>query len=126
MILGENFNRDGADQGWSPWDGVEKVDRELQRLWDSEIKDYFKAEGEFLRTYGVQAGYESSYIRRVLYDHEKLAELVREGGEENARLFSEVLKRLFRFKEEYLERHLDRMTGSGGTAPGSPSGGSWN
>jgi len=96
--------------------------REVKRLWNSEIRDYFKAEGEFLRVYGIQAGYESVYIRRVLLDHERFEKLVEEGGEDNIFLFSQLLTEHFRYKDEYLARHLERITriGPEDNAPQGP------
>jgi len=105
----DDLNEEGADPGRSAPQG-EKLGHELKRLWASEIRDYFKAEGEFLRVYGIQAGYESVYIRRVLLDHDRFEKLVEEGGEDNVLLFSRLLAEHFRYKDEYLARHLERIT----------------
>jgi len=91
------------------WSGEEDLDRELRRIWDSEVRDYLRAEGAFLRNHGAQAGYEEAYIRRVLYEHRRLEELVEEGGEGKAVAFSQLLGRLFRYKEHYLRRHMERI-----------------
>jgi hypothetical protein len=110
MMSIDDLNEEGPDPGWgAPREG-EGLGRELKRLWASEIRDYFKAEGEFLRVYGIQAGYESVYIRRVLLDHERFEKLVEAGGENNVLLFSRLLAEHFRYKDEYLARHLERIT----------------
>jgi len=101
------------NESWDPNSNEnERVGAELMRLWESEVRDYFKAEGEFLKRHGREMGYGEDYIAQILEDHRRIESLVREGGRENVRLFSKMLIGHFRFKEEFNIRHLERVMDS--------------
>lgn len=102
-------NHYGNKHEWQGAEGPDKVEAELGRLWDAEIKNYFRAEGEFLREHGRRVGYGEDYITQVLSDHRRLEDLVRLGGAENIRRFSILLAGHFRYKEEYLAKHMDHI-----------------
>lgn len=109
-MMTENHYENRNENEWHDSSHSEKLDRELKRLWESEIRAYFAAERDFLLKYGRQTGYDDSYIFKVFADHRILEELVQEGGEENTKLFSQRLAGHFRFKEEYAAKHLEKMT----------------
>jgi hypothetical protein len=94
---------------------------EIWRYWVGDLKPHFTAEAEFLQKYGVEAGYGTGYIARVLDDHRLLEKLVWKDGQETALEFARLLSAHIRYKEDYfLERvrHLVEAGRNGGLPAG--------